>query len=710
MAHRKRALLFALALILPAMAAAAPPVARVAPVVDDYYGTKVADPYRWMESGKDSEWMPWLKGQAEHSRAVFDSMPGRASLLAEVGERSGALPAVRRAEQAGPWLFYQSRPAGAEDSRLLVRDGKGAERVLIDPAAGGGENAQVLDWWHPSPDGRFVALGLSKRGSERSVLHVIETATGRILDDRIDNTDFGVVTWLPDGSGLSYLRMVGEHGTPGYYLKSEARLHILGASGEDPLLITRSTPGVPIADAQFNFVRIGPNSRTAILGVRDGRSEAAFYRADLSDLRAGRARWTRIADFADTVVSATWSDDNLYLLSRKAASNGRVLRLSASRPDLAAAQAVAIPGNPVIEELYASKSGVYVQTLEGGVSGLWFAPIGGAPRRIALPKTGTLYWLVADPARDGALMSMAGWTDAQQVYHLAENGDVHDISLIPPPPFDTSRYEARRLEAAAKDGTKIPYTIVARKGLVANGRNPLLLEAYGSYGASMTPFFDSKQFPFLDRGGVYVMANVRGGGEFGRDWHYAGKAETKATTWRDAIAVAEKLIADRITSSQAMTIIGTSAGGVMVGGAVNERPDLFTGAVANVGFMNPVRYVSEQNMADIEEWGGPIADARSFKTMFDLDPYNHIRDRTKYPATLVVSGINDPRAATFHSAKYAARMAAATTSGEPVLLRIDFDAGHGIGSSRSQTDAVWADIFSFVLWQAGVPEFQPRTP
>jgi prolyl oligopeptidase len=342
------------------------------------------------------------------------------------------------------------------------------------------------------------------------------------------------------------------------------------------------------------------------------------------------------------------------------------------------------------------------------VNGLWFVPKGGAPRRVDLPFAGTLVWLENDPAKDDALIQLAGWFTPGKVFHLAENGEVHDIGLPPPLPFDTSGYEARQATATAKDGTKIPYTIVARKGLKADGRTPVLLEAYGSYGYAQTPRFRSAMLPFLDRGGAYVLAGVRGGGEFGRDWHYAGKAETKATTWRDAIAVAEDLVRTRLTAPGQMTLLGTSAGGVMVGGAINERPDLFSGAIANVGFMNPVRYVSEQNFADIEEWGGPIADAKSFRTMYALDPYQHIKKGVKYPATLVVSGINDPRAATFHSAKYAAKLAASTAGDEPVLLRIDFDAGHGMGSSRSQLDAQWADMLSFVLWQAGVPEFQPK--
>jgi prolyl oligopeptidase len=520
--------------------------------------------------------------------------------------------------------------------------------------------------------------------------------------------DVAAVSWLPDGSGFSYIHFVGEHGTPSYYVNNAAKLHLVGSAGPDTTFATRGLKDVPIAPGQWNVVLFGRNSDTAMLGVRDGRPEFALYRADLAAVRAGTPKWTRVADFADTIVDAHWGGDDLYVVSRKGSSNGRVLRLSASKPDLAGAAVLDIPGNPVIERVSAAKSGAWVSTLEGGVHGLWFVPKGGAARRIALPYEGTLNWLENDAAKDDALIQLAGWFTPGKVFHLAENGDVHDIGLPGPLPFDTSGYEARRMTATAKDGTKIPYTIVAKKGLQANGRTPVLLEAYGAYGISETPFFRAAMLPFLDRGGAYVLAAVRGGGDFGRDWHYAGRGETKANTWRDSIAVAEDLVRTRITSPAQMTLLGTSAGGVMVGNAVNERPDLFSGAVANVGFMNPVRYVSEQNFADIEEWGGPIADAASFKTMFNLDPYQHIKAGTKYPATLVVSGINDPRAATFHSAKYAARLAAATASGEPVLLRIDFDAGHGIGSSRSQGDATWTDILSFVLWQAGVAEFQPK--
>lgn len=684
------------------------PMAPVEPVTDDYYGTKVVDPYRWMESGEDPRWMPWLRAQASEARRQFDALPERARFLADAQALSGEVVLVQKVLAVGGVQFTQRRDPGREDPLLYVRRGEGVERVLLDAAKIAGGD-QVLDWWYPSPDGKLVAVGLSKRGTEASVAHVLEVATGRLLGDRIPNADFGVY-WLPDNSGFTYIAMVGERGKPSYFVNNEARLHLIGAKGNDLLLISRLSPPVPLKPDQFNFVATSDGSDAALLGVRDGRSESALYSGDLSAVLRGEARWTRISDFDDLIVDQSWSGDRLWLLSRKDNSNGSLLLTSARSPSLTSARRFALPGKPVIEQILATRSGVLVKTLEAGASALWRVDGSGRAQPIALPFAGTIRWIENDPKSDAAFFSFTGWFAPAKVFELTASNAVRDLEMVTPPPaLDVSKYESRSSTAVARDGTRIPYTVVARKGLPHDGRNPLLIEAYGSYGFSATPSYRSALIPFLDRGGVYVLANVRGGGEFGRAWHYAGKAETKANTWRDAIDVAETLVKIKLTSPEHMTILGTSAGGVMVGQAVNERPDLFSGAIANVGFMNPIRYVSEQNFADIQEWGGPIKDAGSFRTMFNLDPYNHIKDGARYPATLVVSGINDPRAATFHGAKYAARIAAATAGDEPVLLRIDFDAGHGLASSsRTQADQLWTDIYSFALWQGGVKTFQPR--
>lgn len=706
MRHAARSIL---ALALLAATAAAPPPAPVEPVTDDYYGTRIVDPYRWMESGKDPRWMPWLKAQADATRASFDTMPARAAFLADAKALSGEVTVVQKVVAVGDTRFAQRRDAGAEDSLLYARTGRGPERVLIDPAKLVGPD-QVLDWWQVSPQGRYVAAGISKRGSEASVMHIVDVATGRLLPERIPNTDYAIVGWLPDNSGFTYLTFVGEKGQPSYYVNNQPRLHLIGqpVSADRPL-IDRAKPPVPVRPDQFVAVAPQDGSTTAVLGVWDGRSESALYRTDLAALRAGRPAWTLVHDFDDLITSDSIAGDRLWMVSRKGNSNGRLLLTSATRPDLAGAKAIPLPGEPAIDRILSLRSSVLVQTIEGGQSGLWRVTPAGVATRIALPVEGTVRWIEGQATSDTAYISLAGWFAPSRVFELSGDNRFTDLGMVKAPPaLDPARYEARSFTATARDGTKVPYTVLARKGVALDGRNPVLLEAYGSYGYAYTPGYQSQRIPFLDRGGVFVAANVRGGGEFGRAWHYAGKAETKANTWRDAIDVAEALVKTGVTTPGRMTLLGTSAGGVMVGQAINERPDLFNGAIANVGFMNPIRYVSEQNFADIQEWGGPIADAKSFKTMYDLDPYEHIKPGTRYPATLVISGLNDPRAATFHGAKYAARLAAATTSGEPVFLRIDFGAGHGMGSTRTQLDELWTDLYAFALWRGGRAEFAPR--
>ncbi|MDR6990691.1 prolyl oligopeptidase family serine peptidase [Luteimonas sp. 3794] len=699
-------LLLSVTALAMAVASAQPPVAKVEPVVDAYYGTPVTDPYRWMESGDDPDWIPWLQAQGAYTQTVFASLPARAAFLAEVAARSGELTSVGSAELAGGRVFHEIRAAGEQDTKLMVREADGQTRVLFDPRQIQGEGDQVLDRWMAAPDGRHVLLAVSRRGTEHSTLRVVEVEQGGLLPLSIPHAM--ALSWTADSRGFSYLKFLGAPGTPAYFVGNEPRLHRLDGAGDDVVLARRGRGGIIARAEQFLVVAFDPSSDTALAIVRDGRSEVALYQADAAQAATGSAAWTPVADFDDVIVDAALQGDQLYLISKKDASGGRVLQTSARAPNLAHAKAVALPGTPVIESMLPTRNGLLVRTLEGAASGLWRVGSDGAAVRIALPFEGQVSWLQGDLPSGRVLVAMTGWFTPLTVFALdVDTGALQDLALVPPPPFDVDGYEARTGAVDARDGVQVPYTLVMRKGLRPDARTPVLLEAYGAYGYPASPRFSARMLAFFDRGGVYAVANVRGGGEFGRDWHYAGKAANKANTWRDAIDVAEGLIAARIGSSETMTLLGTSAGGVMLGGAINERPDLFSGAIANVGFMNPVRYVSEQNYADIEEWGGPITDAASFKTMYALDPYQHIRDGVDYPATLVVSGLNDPRAATFHSAKYAARLAAATASAKPVLLRIDFDAGHGMGSSRSQLDAVWTDIFAFALWQGGHPAFRP---
>ncbi|OYU99134.1 MAG: protease II [Verrucomicrobiales bacterium VVV1] len=697
---------------LPGLARAATPkgapVARLSPTVDDYPGSKLTDNYRWMENPKDPDWLPFLKGQNAATRASLDAIPGRAALAQRITALSGDAAFTMRVRIAGALTFYQQRPAGADNYKLFVRDGSGATRVLIDPTTmGQGDRHMSLDWWEPSFDGRHIVYGLSESGSEASILHIMVVASGEVLPDRIPNTDYGVTGWLPDGSGFFYIAFTGARGTPQFYLNSEARLHRLGSDpARDTTVLKKGQyPAIALSEGQVPFVLTIEGSDRVIAAVSDIRPERALYSASLAAVLAGTPEWRRIADFDDLVVSLAVNGDRLFLLSNRDAARGRVLETSLASPALATAR-VALPEGPVVlEELNAARDGVYVTQMDGGIQRLGrLGPKGLTP--VKLPFDGSIGWVVTSQARDGALVMAVGWLDPSGVWQVAGDGRVSDTGINPRPPIDTSGYETRRGFATAKDGVKIPYTIIAKKGLAATGRNPVLATGYGAYQLSSTPRFSPAIFAFLDAGGVYVNANVRGGGEYGRAWHKGGQKATKPNTWRDLIAVCEQLIADRITAPAHLAISGTSAGGITVGRAMTERPDLFAAVINNVGWSNPVRYMAEQNVADIDEWG-PIVDADSFRIMLAMDSYQAVRDGTHYPAMLNITGATDPRVAPWHVTKMAARVQAATASSNPVLLRIDFDAGHGVGSTRSQSDALAADMYSFVLWQTGAKGFQP---
>lgn len=696
----------------PRVAAAAvpkgAPAARVEPVVDDFYGTKVPDPYRWMESPTDRDWLPFLKGQNAATRGALDAIPGRAALASRITALSGDAAVTRKVVRAGTRVFYEQRPAGTDNFKLFVRDGDAAPRLLIDPTTMGTATAHIsLDWWEPSFDGARLAFGLSPSGSEASVLHIMEVASATILPQRIPNTDFGVTGWLPDGSGVFYIQFTGTRGTPQFYLDSQVRLHRIGSDpAGDPVVLKRGLyPALGMAPVQIPFIATFEDSDQIIGAVGDVRPEKALWSASLADLLAGKPQWRPIAGFEDLVVSVAHRDGALYLLSNRDRPRGRVLRTSLATPDLKTAVEVVPQGAMVLESLAAARDAVFVTQMDGGIQRLGrLTDAGMAP--VALPFDGAIGGVFTSTRVDGAYLQLTGWLQPSGIWQVDGAGTASDTGITPRPPIDTSPYEARRAFAVAKDGVRIPYTIIARKGMKPDGRNPTLVTGYGAYQYSTTPGFSASRLAFLDAGGVFVNANVRGGGEYGREWHLAGQKATKANTWRDLIAVSEALIADRITAPAHLAITGTSAGGITVGRALTERPDLFAAVISNVGWSNPIRYTAEQNVSDIDEWG-PITDAASFRIMYDMDSYQAVKDGTRYPAVLCITGATDPRVAPWHVAKFAARLQAASASGKPVLLRVDFDAGHGIGSTRAQGDALAADMYSFVLWQTGARGFQP---
>jgi prolyl oligopeptidase len=681
------------------------PVARVEVVQDTYFGETLSDPYRWMENAKDRDWLPFLKAENDRTRAVLDKLPTRGALLKRIQQLSGDTVATSRVQRAGGLTFFAQRPRGADNYKLFVREGlgPGRDRVLIDPTKTGVANGHVsLDWWRASPDGRYVVYGLSKNGSEDSTLHVLTVADGRVLPEQIPNTESAEPHWLDDASGFFYNQLTGAVATPERYLDSQARFHRLGTDpGADPILMKRGLSAeIQYDNIQAPYIATFKGSAHAILLLSDVRPESRGFIAPLADVIAGRARWVPFATFDDEVTDVELDGQDLYLLVNKGTPRGRVVKTSAAAPSIAAATLVVPQGADVIENIARARDGIYLRVMDGGISRLRRLGRDGRVIEITLPFDGTIGSVNAVPNEDGALMSLAGWLTPAGIYSVSTGGRVADTGITPKPAIDVSAYEARRFFATAKDGTKIPYTLIYRKGLNLDGHAPAWISAYGSYGAAAyTPAFAGRTLALIDAGAIVGYANVRGGGEYGREWHKAGQLANKPNTWRDLIAVCEELCEKKYTSPRHLAIGGRSAGGITVGRAMTERPDLFAAVIDGVGWSNPLRYVVEQEgYGEEPEWGA-ISDPEGYRDLKLIDSYHAVKDGTPYPAVLLTTGVTDPRVAPFHVAKMTARLQAATNSGKPILLRVDYDAGHGIGSTRSQQDREAADTYAFLLWQ-----------
>jgi prolyl oligopeptidase len=372
-------------------APARPPVARVERVVEEVFGTRVVDNYRWMENARDPDWLPFLQGQNKYARAVLDALPGHAALARRIAALSGDTAASYAVRAAGERLFYEQRPAGADHYMLFVREAGRPERVLIDPAAlKSGDMHAALDWWVPSFDGRHVVYGLSLAGSEASVLHVMAVDSGAVLPERIEMTDAASPAWLPDGSGFFYIQLTGQRGTPTLYQHSVVKLHRLSTDpGSDAIVMgSGRDPAVPIEPLQFTRIVTAPEAAQALAIVFDVRTEFALYVTPLDMLSAGRPQWRRVADFDALITAAALVGDALYLLSNRGAVRGRVLRVPLAAPDLERATVVMPQGATVIDELAGARDGVYVRLMDGGVHRL--ARIGRDDKvvELALPFEG----------------------------------------------------------------------------------------------------------------------------------------------------------------------------------------------------------------------------------------------------------------------------------------------------------------------------------
>jgi prolyl oligopeptidase len=687
-------------------------------VTDDYFGTAVVDPYRWLEKTSDPQVAAWMKAQNDYTRKALNSIPGRDGLVERVKSLDNAGSVVYSLQVWGGHYFYLKAEAGSDTRRLYVRDTMTApERLLVDPekltAADGKHFA--IDFFQPSLDGKYVAYGISPGGSEDSVLRILETSTGKALPDVIDRAQFGQPTWLPDGKSFFITRTqkLGPDAPPtAKYQKLRVYRHTLGSDPEkDPQVFGYGMGDVKVLDDDFPVIAYSPAAPKAMVGlvIHGVKNEKDFYTASFDDNPTAATKWKKVADDSDDVTTFDIHGDYLFLLSHKNASRYKVLRTNLSNPDLAKATLAVPPSDVVVINVTAAADALYIQDLDGGIGRLRRLPYeGGTASSVKLPFEGAIQTLFTNPKEEGAWLELTSWTKSPIWYALSAGGTAQDTHIAPPSPVDFSQIESEEVKAKSADGTMVPLSIIHQRGIAMDGSHPTWLNGYGSYGITLDPTFRPTWLAFLEKGGVLAVAHVRGGGEYGEDWHNSGRMLTKQHTVDDFLACAQYLIENKYTSTPKLAGEGTSAGGITIGGAITQRPDLFAAALIRVGDSDSLRSeLMESGPANIPEFG-TVKDPDGFKGLFGMDAYQHVKPNTAYPAVLLTTGVNDPRVAPWQAAKMTARLQASTDSGKPVLLRVDYDAGHGMGSTKSQRDTEFADEVAFLMWQFGLAEYQPK--
>jgi prolyl oligopeptidase len=691
-------------------APAGPPKAKVDNVVDNLHGHQIPDPYRWLEDANSPDTQQYVREELAYTRSILNPLPGRAQIHARLKELM-SIGTISAPQIGGPYYFYTRRHGSQNQPVLLVREGlHGKDRSLVDVNKMSADGTAALDWWYPSDDGKYIAYGISTNGSEESVLHVIETATGKLLADKIERTRFASLAWKKDNSGFYYTRHPHKGDVPAGEEVYHVRVfyHALGGDpAKDPLIFgerrkPQDIPQVALPD---------DDDRWLLIDVSEGWAKSEMY---LQDLKAATPP-IELTSGQDFLYSGEIFRGKLYITTNEDAPRFHVFVADAEQPQRENWKEIIPEGDAVLKNVAVFGGRLFAQYEKNASSQLRIFELDGKPvQAISLPAIGTIGGLTAFGIggrwdRKEAFFDFSSFTVPPSVYQVDMSSGTSVLwDKVDAPGIDASAYEVKQLWYTSKDGTKVPMFVCYKKGLSLDGKNPTLLTGYGGFNISMTPEFRGSRFIWLEHGGIFAVANLRGGSEFGEDWHRAGMLEKKQNVFDDFIAAAEYLIAQKYTDKDHLAITGGSNGGLLMGAALTQRPDLFKAVVCQVPLLDMLRY---QNFQIAKLWipeYGSADDAKQFEWLYAYSPYHHVKPKTEYPATLFMTADTDTRVDPMHAKKMTALLQAEAANGHsrkrPILLRIEAKAGHGAGKPITKQVEESTDIFSFLFWQLGVKE------
>jgi prolyl oligopeptidase len=681
-----------------------PPPTMKHDVTETFFGNVVHDPYRWLEDADAPAVKQWIAAQNAHTEKVMDGFPGARAIAKRVGELALTSTQQFDPEIVGGTLFYM-RQTPPQPQAVLVAQAwpNGKARVLVDPNAAQGSVA-ITGYW-PSPDGKYVAYGTAEGGNEETTIRFIDVATGKTLPDALPHAGGGTtpqaLAWDADGNGVTYVRL--PTGVPADQSQFNAALyhHALGS------------------DAKGDALEFGKGlSKVAeytLLGSTDGAHAAALVHAgdgapDEVYLRNGNGSWKRalgteanVRAASEVNQGASWDGDRLLVIAYQDAPRGKLLALDANGEST-----LLVPqpeNNWAMHSVAPVKGGFLITEVRGPD---WRVQLydadGGFIRTVGLPATGIGIGTIASSATsDQALIIYSGWTIPTRWVEYDTSLDTLKVVFEVKPAADYSKVVTYRLDATSKDGTKVPVTVIAMKGVTPNGSRPAILYGYGGFGIVTAPRFLGSNLAWLERGGVYAVANIRGGAEFGEGWHEGGMLGKKQNVFDDFHAAAQALVAQHWTDAGHLGILGGSNGGLLMGAALTQHPSEYRAVVSLVGIYDMLRVELWPNgQYNISEYG-TVTRKPDFEWLRAYSPLQNVKPGTAYPAVLLITGVNDPRVAPWQSRKFAAALQAATTSQNPVLLLTRMNEGHGVTASFSQRVGNAAAAMAFFARELGLP-------
>jgi prolyl oligopeptidase len=678
------------------------PSTRTEKIVDRLHGVDVADPYRWLEDGNSKEVKDWVEKENAFTRSILDKSPARAAIqkrlssLLDIGTVGTPTPVKGR-------YFYTKREGKQNQPVLYYRDGlHGEDHVLLDVNKLAEDGTTALDWWFPSQDGKRLAYGISQGGNEQSTLHIRDVAIGKDLADMIDRTRACSLAWLPDGSGFYYTRYPADakKGEENYH-RSVYR-HILG---DDP---AKDSPvfGKGRSPEDWPHVSLSPDGRWLVVTVEQGWARTEVYYKDLQKDDSFRP----LAEGIEAIFSVVVRNDCFYVHTNHEAPRYRLFRVDPAKPRREDWKQIIAEGPDVLEQVAVAGDTIIAQMMHKASSRLkLFDTGGGVKAEVKLPTLGSITSLDGEWDGSELLFGFVSVTVPPSVYRIdlkaREEGHLELWERVKAD-IDLDQYEVEQVTYPSADAARTPVSmfLAHKKGLKPDGKTPTLLTGYGGFNHSMTPSFAASRFLFLEHGGIIAVPNLRGGGEFGEEWHQSGMLGKKQNVFDDFIGAAEWLIQKKYTDREHLVIQGGSNGGLLVGAALTQRPDLFRAVVCQVPLLDMVRYHKFLiGRLWIPEYGDPEK-KDAFGWLYAYSPYHHVKNGTKYPAVLLATAEGDSRVDALHARKMAARLQAATASDRPILLRLETKAGHGAGKPRGKVLEEQVDIWSFLFDQLDIRE------